>query len=157
MPEVRNIVNDFESTGLLVTRAQKAVNVDTLPKSLQEIHECYSTLLDELTNAESSHYTISDAYERAYKFDFSFDPAGIQKYLDRRLKENVDLVAIMEMSRPEISPALYSSLKRCQATSTSVERTFSMLGKLLSKDRQFHTDNICKYLSIYVNKPDSQE
>ena len=40
------------------------------------------------------------------------------------------------------------------ATSCSVERSFSMLRKLLAKDRHFSPDNVWKYFAItlYVNE-----
>ena len=33
-----------------------------------------------------------------------------------------------------------------------VEQNFSMLGKLLAKNRHFPQSNVCKYLALYVNK-----
>ena len=85
-------------------------------------------------------------------FDFGTDPAGIKLYLDQRLELNSDLKAIVEMTRSNISPELYAKLLNCQATSCSVERSFSMLGKLLAKDRHFSPKNVWKYLVLYVNK-----
>ena len=55
--------------------------------------------------------------------------------------------------RPNISPEFYAKLLNCQASSSSVERSFSTLQKLLSNDRNFSPDNVWKYLAIYVNKP----
>jgi len=46
------------------------------------------------------------------------------------------------MTRPKISPELYAKLLNCQATSYSVERSFSMLRKLLVKGRHFSPDNV---------------
>ena len=63
--------------------------------------------------------------------------------------------AIMEMSRSEISPSNYVALQSCQSTSASVERSFSMLKKLLSKDRNFLPqvwENILCCITIIVNK-----
>ena len=34
----------------------------------------------------------------------------------------------------------------------SVEQIFSILDKLLTKDRHFSSYNVCKYLVLYVNK-----
>ena len=36
--------------------------------------------------------------------------------------------------------------------SCNVERSFSMLGKLLAKYRHFSPHNVCKYLALYVNE-----
>jgi len=148
-PQVVETVNAFEGTGQLVV---KAVAAESVPRSLREIYQCYIKLIDEIQRAESSKYTVAQAYERGYTFDFSSDPAGIQLYLDHRFELNCDLRAIVEMTRPNISPELYAKLLNCQATSCTVERSFSMLNKLLAKDRHFSTQNVWKYLAIYVNR-----
>jgi len=41
------------------------------------------------------------------------------------------------MTRPNISPELYAKFLNCQATSCSVEWSFSMLRKLLAKRSPF--------------------
>ena len=56
------------------------------------------------------------------------------------------------MTRSNISPELYAKLLNCQASSSSVERSFSMLQKLLSNDRHFSPDNVWKYLGLYSHK-----
>ena len=38
------------------------------------------------------------------------------------------------------------------ATSCTLERSFSMQGKLLAKDHRFSPNNVCKYLALYANK-----
>jgi len=57
------------------------------------------------------------------------------------------------MIRPNVSPELYAKLSNCQATSYTVERSFSMLRNLLAKDRHFSQKNVWKYLAFYANKP----
>jgi len=57
------------------------------------------------------------------------------------------------MIRANISLELYGKLLNCQVTSCTVERSFSMLGKLLAKDRHFSPKNVWKYLALFVNKP----
>jgi len=56
------------------------------------------------------------------------------------------------MALPNISPELYAKLLKCQAISCSVEGSFSMLRKLLAKDRHFSPDNVWKYLALYLDK-----
>jgi len=41
------------------------------------------------------------------------------------------------MTRTNISPELYAKFLNCQATSCTVERSFSMLRKHLAKDHHF--------------------
>ena len=43
------------------------------------------------------------------------------------------------MERQDILPAVYHMLQNSQPTSASVERGFSMLKKLLAKDRNFRS------------------
>ena len=52
------------------------------------------------------------------------------------------------MTWPNISPELYAKLLNCQVTSCSVEQRFSILHKLLAKDRYFSPDNVWKYLAL---------
>ena len=88
--------------------------------------------------------------------NFGSDPAGVQLYLNHQLELNSNLKAIVNMSSTNVVPALYAKLLQCQATSCSVERSFSMLGKLLAKDRQFAQGNVWKYLALYVNKTSAE-
>ena len=155
-PKVCDIVNAFEGTGHLVVKAKEAVAAETLPNSLKKIYQCYMKLVEEIKRAESVKYIVSQAYEKGYKLDFGSDLVGVQLYLNHRLELNSDLKAIVNMSNTNVSPALYAKLLQCQATSCSVERSFSMLGKLLAKDRKFAQDNVWKYLALYVNKTSAE-
>jgi len=71
---------------------------------------------------------------------------------DDRLDLISDLKTIVEMIRLNSSPELQAKLLNCQATSCSVERSFSMLRKLLEKNRYFWSGNVWKYLALFVNK-----
>ena len=51
--------------------------------------------------------------------------------------QNNDISEIINMERQDISPAMYHMLQNSQATSAFVERSSSMLKKLLAKDRNF--------------------
>ena len=46
----------------------------------------YIKLIDEIQRAESPKYTIAQAYERGYTFEFGSDPVGINLYLDHRFE-----------------------------------------------------------------------
>ena len=149
-PQVLEIGN--VRAGQLVVKAKEAVTAESLRRSLREIYQCFIKLVDEIGRAESPKYTVAQAYESGYTFEFGRDPARIKPYLDHRFELNSDLKAIVAMTRPNISSELYAKLLNCQATSCSVEQSFSMLGKLLTKDRHFSTANVCKYLALYVNR-----
>ena len=47
------------------------------------------------------------------------------------------MMDITKMSRQEVAPAVYCLLQRCQPTMAAEERSFSMLNKLLAKDKNF--------------------
>ena len=42
-----------------------------------------------MQRAESTKYTIAQAYKRGYTFEFGSDPAGINLYLDHRFEHNL--------------------------------------------------------------------
>ena len=63
-PQVYEIVDAFEGTGQLVVKAKEAVAAESLPRSLREIYQCYTKLVDEIQRAESTKYTVAQAYQR---------------------------------------------------------------------------------------------
>jgi len=78
--------------------------------------------------------------------DFAEDTCNISRYIKKRI-ENNDILKTMSLERSDISPAAYSLLQHCQPTSASVERSFSMLRKILAKNRSFAIENL-KYCLI---------
>ena len=69
--------------------------------------------------------------------DFKENGASVMPYIAKRMNKNSDVSAIMKLSRSAVSPVVYAALQQCQPTGASVERLFSMLNKLLDKDRNF--------------------
>ena len=55
------------------------------------------------------------------------------------------------MERQDISPAVHHMLQNFQLTPASVERSFSMLKKLLANDRKFKVENVQYYMILYFN------
>ena len=55
------------------------------------------------------------------------------------------------MERQDISPAVYHMLQNSQPTSTSVERSFSMLKNPLAKDRNFKVENVRHHMILHFN------
>ena len=66
--------------------------------------------------------------------------------------QNNDTSEIINMERQDISPAVYHLLQNSQPTSASVERSFSMLRKLLAKDRNFKVANMRHYMISYFRR-----
>lgn len=104
-----------------------------------DISKYYSCLVDLVDACENTSYYMSKALENV---DFGSDSCDLKKYLDKRVAGKTDLSDIMnsyicKVQRDNISQSLYLLLQNCQATSVSVERIFSMLNKLLVKERNF--------------------
>ena len=150
--EVREIVNSFEGAGILVRRAQAAVNDQKVAESLAMIQRDYSALPSLIKKMENSKYTIQEAHNDIANLDLKQDCVGIAAYIKKRMEKNCDIHSIVRMQKEDVCPALYAELQCCQPTSASVERSFSMLAKLLRKDRNFLPENVGKYFRLYYNK-----
>ena len=152
MPRVIQIVNSFGSDGTIVSNAKAAVDDDRLLEDLTSITTCYSNLLDLFKRVESSSYNMSCAGDDLLSLNFQNDVGNLKSYIEKRLKKN-DLwkILLIHLSDPTVSPSLYAKLRLSQATSVSIERSFSMLKKMLRTDRNFLNDNIEKYVILYYN------
>lgn len=150
--EVHKIINNFQGGGVLVARAKQAVNSGSVAESLTKIKRDYKELPKLILKLESVKCTIFEAHADLHNLHLGQDSAGIAKYLTKRIAKNDDLDAIVTMKKEHISPGLYAELQSCQPTSAAVERSFSMLKKMLAKDRQFLPTNVAKYVSVYYNK-----
>ena len=151
LPEVRNIVEAIPDDGIIVAKAKEALKCTTIGQSLMAIVRCYSELGNLVTKTESSKYTISDALADINAIDFGSDPCEIKQYLSNRFASN-DMNKIEKMTNPHIAPQQYADLLLCQATSATVERSFSMLNKLLVKDRNFNPNNVHNYILLMYNE-----
>ena len=85
---------------------------------------------------ENAKYTIKEAVQAIQKLDIGEDTYNINQYSKKRLQNN-DISEIINMERQDISPTVYHMLQNSQITSASVARSFSMLKKLLAKNRNF--------------------
>ena len=134
----------------LVRRAKDALNQPGLEQDLRDIVSNYSCLIKNVDLIENSTLGLQDAHKMITDLQFENDPCQIGKYIIRRLQEN-GINEIINMSNAAINPELYSKLMKCQATSCSVERSFSMLNKILAKDRNFKPSNIQFYIVAKFN------
>ena len=82
--------------------------------------------------------------------NFANDPCGVGQYITKRLSAN-DMSSIVGLTRPEVSPSIYGLLQKCQPSTAAIERSFSMLQKLLAKDRNFKPHNVRQFLVLYYN------
>ena len=110
----------------------------------------YEQLIKKLDGFESYKYTVRSEYQVLSCIVFEQDPVDIKTYIDIRLNDN-DISTISLIKDLNISPSKYVILGNCSPTSISVERSFSMLKKLLAKDRNFNSNNISDYFCCYYN------
>ena len=150
LPAVRTIVNNWTGAGLLISRAKDAINVEDLVPDLVKINQ-NRTLAANVEFLERSASTITEAYGLQKNMQFDDDPCEIKNYIKKRLS-NFDLETIIKCTNLTIDPSSYALLRKAQPTSAAVERSFSMLSKLLRKDRNFDLKNVKKYMMLYYNK-----
>ena len=150
LPAVRTIVNNWTSAGLLVSRAKYAINVEDLVPDLVKINQ-YRTLAANVEFLKGSACTITEAYGLLKNMQFDDDPCAIKNYIKKRLS-NSDLETTINCTNLTIDPTSYALLQKAQPTSAAVQRSFSMLSKLLRKDRNFDVKNVKKYMMLYYNK-----
>ena len=63
-----------------------------------------------------------------------------------------DLETTINCTNLTIDPTSYALLQKAQPISADVERSFSMLSKLLRKDKNFNVKNVKKYMMLYYDK-----
>ena len=90
---VHTIVNNWTSAGLLVSRANDAINVEDLVPDLVKINQ-YRTLAANVEFLEGSACTITEAYGLLKNMQFDDDPCAIKNYIKKRLF-NSNLEAII--------------------------------------------------------------
>ena len=135
---------------MLVSRAKEAVSDPSVVDELIQVAK-YRCLSKNVVKAENPQYTMREAAADIAEMDFQDDPCRIKGYIQMRLSKN-DFTAILEHERQDIPPSIYASLQSCQPTSCSVERSFSILKRVLRKDRNFNPQNIRHYVILANNR-----
>ncbi|OAF64294.1 hypothetical protein A3Q56_07998 [Intoshia linei] len=100
---------------------------------------------------EHMDYSIKQAFQNLNQLVIlGDDVCNIKQYLQKRLLSN----GLNEIMNPvgDMEPSLYSDLQLSNFTSCSVERSFSMLKRMLTKDRPFKVFNVVTYFLLYINK-----
>ena len=150
MPKVKAIVESFVGTGILVTQAKVSLQKSGLAGQLLKIKDEYECLVKLIEKMESAKYTIKEVVQAIQELDFGEDTCKINQYIKKRI-QNDDIFEKVDMERQDISPTVYHMLQNSQPTSASVERSFSMLKKLLAKDRNFKVENVRHYMILLFN------
>ena len=90
------------------------------------------TLAANIEFLEGSACTITEEYGLLKNMQFDDDPCAIKNYVKKPLS-NCDLETIINCTNLTIDPTSYALLQKDQPTTAAVERSFSMLNKLLRK------------------------
>lgn len=150
LPQVRAVVEAIKESGLIVRNAKESVRNVELNDSLCQISSCYAKIPEIIARLESSSFSIAEAYEIVKTVNFGSDPCQIKEYIRKRM-ERSDLLTIAENGTETISPMILGQLRKCQPTSGDVERSFSILKKILANDRNFLPENVKKYAILKFN------
>ena len=150
LSEVKATVESFVGFGILATQAkvrlQKSGSAGQLLK-IKYQNECRVKLIEKM---ESAKYTIKKAVQAIQDLGFSEDTCNITQYIKNRMQNN-DISEIINMKRQDALPTVYHMLQNSQPTSASIERSFSMLKKLLAKDKNFKVENVRRYMILHFN------
>ena len=138
------------SGGKLVEKAQTALRDPNVFSSLTVISRQYSEIMSIFDKQIDVNFSIQKAFKLINDLDFEEDSFRIKEYILRRLKKN-GLTKIVQQEIPDLSPSDYAFLQKCQSTSISVERSFSILKKINAPDRNFKRGNIEEYLLCKFN------
>ena len=101
----------------------------------------YRALAANIEFSEGSACMITKAYRLLKNMQFDDDPCAIKNDIKKRLS-NSDLETLINCTNLTIDPTSYALLQKAQPISAAVERSFSMLSKLLRKDRNFDVKNV---------------
>ena len=124
--------------------------MEDLVPDLVKINQ-YRTLAANVEFLEGKACTITEAYGLLKNMQFDDDPCAIKNYIKKRLS-NSDLETMINCTNLTIDPTSYALQRKAQQTSSAVERSFSMLSKLVRKDKNFDVKNVKKYMMLYYNK-----
>lgn len=141
---------DFENDGKIVENAKLSVLDDEVLWELLELERKYFFILDLIENAESVSYSVEKAIKDVNEIKIVDDICNINDYISARKSTN-DIFTIPLMPNKNLTPSTYACILKSQATSISVERSFSMLNKLNAKDRNFKDENFHKYIILHYN------
>ena len=143
LPEVKAIVESFVGSGILLTQAKVSLQKSGLAGQLLKIKDQYKCLVKLIEKMKIAKYAIKEVVQAIQELYFGEDTCIINQY--------IDISEIINVERQDISPAVYHMLQNSQSTSASVEKSFTMLKKLLAKDRNFKVENVRHYMNLHFN------
>ena len=124
------IINFMEGSGVLLTRAQDAVNHSDLSHQLIIVQN-YRALAVQVKISESSGYSVSKALNGA--MDFGTDPCLINDYILKRIEGSDFLFRFQQWPARTCVPADYLVFSDAPTISIPMERSFFILKSILKK------------------------
>ncbi|KAF7701690.1 hypothetical protein CDIK_0610, partial [Cucumispora dikerogammari] len=149
-PDVIEVVKGFEKDGKIIDNALDALTNTSLIKDLIYIHRNYKKILELINRTQEKHFSIEDAIEAFNSIQQEDDVVGVFSYMKSRFKNN-EFLRISSFEKDGITPKIFNELMRCPSTSISIERSFSLLNKLVTKEKHFNDINVEKYMVLYCN------
>ena len=143
-------MESFVGSGILVTQAKVSLQKNSLAGQLLKIKDQYKCLVKLIEKMESAKHTIKETVQAIQELDFGEDTCNINQYIKKRM-QNHDISEIINTERQDISPAVYHMLENSQLISASIEKSLSMLKKLLAKGRNFKVKNARHYMILHFN------
>ena len=142
---MKAIVENFVGSGILVAQARVSLQKSGFAGQLLKIKDQYECLVKLIEKMESAKNMQSkEAVQAIQELDFGEDTCSINQCIKIRIQNN-DIFKIINMERQDISPTVYHMLQNSLPTSASL--SFSMLKKLLAKDRNFKVENVRHYFN----------
>ena len=96
----------MDGNGILISKAQEAINDPNLTDQLRPIRNSYSDISEIISKLESPQLGIKSAIE-LIDIGFKDDPCEIKRYIRSRIQAN-DILEIIHMKKKNISPDEYS-------------------------------------------------
>ncbi|ORD93665.1 hypothetical protein ECANGB1_1789 [Enterospora canceri] len=125
-------------------------NLD-IKDNIKEISDCYGHLPDLIKRVEKRSFSIEEAYDMGSKIKFRNDPFNLMGYYTKKFNKNL-ISEICNNTITGVGNGQIDRLKKCPSTSVEVERSFSMVTKMMAKDRNFDMANFEAYVMIRYNK-----
>jgi hypothetical protein len=140
----------LDDEGVLTKDAKESIINAKVFNELANISNNYNDLSNIIELACMESYKIKNVEKTLSEIDFKNDTYNIKEYLMKRINDN-DIMLIIN-GKTKYSPYYHSKILECPATTIIIERSFSMLQKVFTKDRHFNYKNLKKYMIVYFYK-----
>ena len=99
LPEVKEIVESFVGSGIVVTQVKVSLQKSGLADQLLKIKDHYECLVKLIDKLESAKYTIKKAGQSIQELDFGKDTCNIKQYIKKNAKHRHSSYSIKQRLR----------------------------------------------------------